>query len=273
MAAITSAVVGTTAAVAGTVMSFTQAAQQQRNIREAQAKADQAMQAARKRLEVNYYDQLAIQKEPYELQREALLVQGAQALEGARESDRGAAATAGRLQAMQTEAQAGVRTAMGKEKMDIDTLVATEKSRLDDIGVQLDMGEITGAQQAISDSMQARAAAIAQGIQGIGNIATSVDKFVPLYPDTGKKGPAGGSQMTAGGGSMTGGSKMTGGGSLSQQQQIQQQMQSYAPGVGLGVLEQQYYQQPYEYNPFNYNTNSPGQQGFKPRGGNWWGDK
>lgn len=187
MAAITSAVVGTTAAVAGTVMSFTQAAQQQKNIREAQAKADQAMQEARKKLEVNYYEQLVIQKEPYELQREALLVQGAQALEGARESDRGAAATAGRLQAMQNEAQSGVRTAMGKELMDLAALTATEESRLRDVGVQLDMGEIAGAQQAMSDAEQARAAAIQQGMQGIGNIARSVDKFVPLYPGGGSK--------------------------------------------------------------------------------------
>lgn len=268
MAAITSAVVGTTAAVAGTVMSFTQAAQQQRNIREAQAKADQAMQEARKKLEVNYYEQLAIQKEPYELQREALLVQGAQALEGAREADRGAAATAGRMQAMQNEAQAGVRTAMGKELMDLAALTATEESRLRDVGVQLDMGEIAGAQQAMSDAEQARSAAIQQGIQGIGNIATSVDKFVPLYPGKGNKTDFKQVQnknlknMNVMGSGMSSAYNAP----LSQQQQIQQQvqpqMQNYAPGVGLGVLEQQYYQQPYEYNPFNYNYQPPTQQGF-----------
>lgn len=227
MAATTAAVVGTTSAVLGTVMSFTQAAQQQRNIREAQAKADQAMQEARKKLEVNYYEQLGINREKYDLERDALRGQGAQLIEASREADRGAAATAGRLQAMQNEAQAGVRTAMGKELMDLEALTATEESRLRDVGVQLDMGEIAGAQQAMSDAEQARSAAIQQGMQGIGNIAKSVDKFIPLFPDTGKKGPAGGSQMTAGGGSITGGSKMTGGGSLSQQQQqLQQQTQN-----------------------------------------------
>lgn len=250
MAAITAAVVGTTAAVAGTVMSFTQAAQQQRNIRAAQAKADQAMQEARKKLEVNYYEQLGIQKEPYQLQREALLVQGAQALEGAREADRGAAATAGRLQALQTEAQAGVRTAMGKELMDLEALTATEESRLRDVGVQLDLGEVAGAQQAMSDAEKAKAAAMTQGFQGLGSIATSIDKFVPLYPGGGKKGPAGGSQMTAGGGSMTGGSKMTGGGSLSQQQQIQQQVQ---PQI-----------QPQRFLFENYNVQNMFNQGTQP---------
>ena len=184
MAATTAAVVGIVATGASTVMSFTQAAKQQGLAREAQAKADQAMQDARKKLEVNYYKQLGIQKEPYELQREALLVQGAQALEGAREADRGAAATAGRLQAMQNEAQAGVRTAMGKELMDLEALTATEESRLRDVNVQLDMGEVAGAQQAISDAEQARAASMTQGMQGIAGMASYASQFVPLYMES-----------------------------------------------------------------------------------------
>jgi hypothetical protein len=162
-------------------MSFAQAAKQQQNIRSAQAKADQAMQEARKKLEVNYYDQLAIQKEPYELQREALLSSGAQAIQAAQEGDRGAAAAAGRVQMAQTEAQSGVRTAMGKELMDLERLSATEESRLRDIGIQLDMGEIAGAQQAMSDAEQAKAAAMAQGFQGIGQTAQAVSSAVPLY--------------------------------------------------------------------------------------------
>jgi hypothetical protein len=181
MAATTAAVVGIVSGVAGTAMSFAQAAKQQQNIRSAQAKADQAMQEARKKLEVNYYDQLAIQKEPYELQREALLSSGAQAIQAAQEGDRGAAAAAGRVQMAQTEAQSGVRTAMGKELMDIERLSATEESRLRDIGIQLDMGEIAGAQQAMSDAEQAKAAAMAQGFQGIGQTAQAVSSAVPLF--------------------------------------------------------------------------------------------
>jgi hypothetical protein len=181
MAATTAAVVGIVSGVAGTAMSFAQAAKQQQNIRSAQAKADQAMQEARKKLEVNYYDQLAIQKEPYELQREALLSSGAQAIQAAQEGDRGAAAAAGRVQMAQTEAQSGVRTAMGKELMDLERLSATEESRLRDIGIQLVMGEIAGAQQAMSDAEQAKAAAMAQGFQGIGQTAQAVSSAVPLY--------------------------------------------------------------------------------------------
>ena len=186
MAAAASIIAGVGVAISAgsTAMSFGQAAQQQKNIRNAQAEADKAMQEARKKLEVNYYDQLAIQKEPYELQREALLVQGAQALEGARESDRGAAATVGRLQAMQNEAQAGVRTAMNKEMTDLAALTATEESRLRDINVQLDMGEVAGAQQAISDAQQARSAAMAQGFQGLASTTQQALNMVPLYMES-----------------------------------------------------------------------------------------
>jgi hypothetical protein len=184
MAATTAAVVGIVSGVAGTAMSFAQAAKQQQNIRSAQAKADQAMQEARKKLEVNYYDSLAIQKEPYELERDALKAAGAQAIQAAQEGDRGAAAAAGRVQMAMNEAQAGIRTAMGKEKMALDQLSAMERSRLRDINVQLDTTEVAGAQQAISDAEQARAAAIAQGVQGLAQTAQAAAQLVPLYQES-----------------------------------------------------------------------------------------
>jgi hypothetical protein len=184
MAAITGAVIGLGTTAVSTGMSFFQAAKQNRLMREAQAQADKAMSEARKKLEVNYYDQLAIKKEPYELQREAMLSSGAQALEGAREADRGAAATAGRLQAMQNEQQAGIRTEMGQELMNLEKLSATEESRLRDVNVQLDLGEVAGAQQEVKDAQQARSAAMAQGFQGVSSMAGYAAQMVPLYMQT-----------------------------------------------------------------------------------------
>jgi hypothetical protein len=184
MAAITGAVIGLGTSAVTTGMSFAQAAKQNQLMKTAQAKADQAMSEARKKLEVNYYDQLAIKKEPYELQREAMLSSGAQALEGAREADRGAAATAGRLQAMQNQAQAGIRTEMGQELMNLEKLSATEESRLRDVGVQLDLGEVAGAQQAAADAQEARSAAMAQGFQGVSSMAGYAAEMVPLYMQT-----------------------------------------------------------------------------------------
>jgi len=181
MAATTAAIAGLVATGISTGMSFSQAAKQQRLYRQANAKAEQAMQEARNKLEVNYMDQLSIMKEPYELQRQAMLVQGAQSLEAAREADRGAAPTAGRLQAMQNEQQAGIRTAMGQELMALEKLSADEESRLRDINVQLDLGEVQGAQLAAADAQQARSAAMTQGFQGLTQMAGYAAEMVPLY--------------------------------------------------------------------------------------------
>jgi hypothetical protein len=182
LATSTALAIGSLAVAAGgTTASFIQAGKQRKLKEQAQADADKAMAEARKKLEVNYYDQLAVQKEPYELQREALLSQGALAVQAGVESDRGAAATAGRVQMAMNEAQAGIRTAQGKEMSDLAKLSATEDSRLRDVGVQLDLAEVEGAQQAAADAEQARAAAIQQGMAGVQSVAQQGIAMAPLY--------------------------------------------------------------------------------------------
>jgi hypothetical protein len=185
MAAITStalAIGGIASSALGSAGSFIQAGKQRRLQREAQAAAEKAIQEARKALDVNYYEGLSIQKEPYELQREALLSQGAQAIQaGVEGEERGAAATAGRIQMAQNEAQAGVRTAMGKEMSDLEKLTAQEESRLRDVGVQLSMEEAAGAQQAAADAQRAAAQATQAGIQGIQSMGQQALQMAPLY--------------------------------------------------------------------------------------------
>jgi hypothetical protein len=178
----------TTAAIASVViagtsagMSFGQARQQKKLGEEAKRDAQKAMAEAKKALEVNYYDQLAVQKEPYELEREALLAQGALATQAGVEGDRGAAATAGRVQAAMNDAQAGVRTAMGKEMTDLEKLSAEEDARNRDIGIQLNLEDVAGAQQAAADAAVARSQAIAQGVQSVGSAVQSAVQLAPLY--------------------------------------------------------------------------------------------
>ena len=184
MAAFTAVAAGigmaTTAATTG--MSFAQAGKQRRMQRQAESEAEKAMAEARKKLEVNYYEALGIQKEPYELQREALLQQGAMGVEAGREGDvRGAAATVGRVQMAQQEAQAGIRTAMGQELTDLAKLTAAEESRLRDIGVGLDLEEVAGAQLAAANAQEMGAQAVQQGMQGITSLGQQVAEAVPLF--------------------------------------------------------------------------------------------
>jgi hypothetical protein len=187
MAAITTAAISLAAAAASTGMSFAQAGKQKQAQRNAERDADQAMEAARKKLEINFYDSLGIQKEPYELEREALLSQGAQAIQAGVESERGAAATAGRIQMAQQEGQAGVRSAMGQELSALEKLSAQEESRLRDIGTQLDLGEVEGAQLAAANAQELKTQAQNQAFQGVVNTAKQAAQFVPLFSKTNKK--------------------------------------------------------------------------------------
>lgn len=174
--------VSTAAAVGGAAMSFKQAGDARAKAADATAAADKAIAEAKSKLDVNFYDALGIQKEPYELQREALLSQGAQAIQAAQEGEeRGAAATAGRIQMAQNEAQAGVRTAMGKELTDLSKLSAAEESRLRDVGAQISMSEAEGAQLARANYENLAGRAESQGMQGLVNAGQSFASSIPLY--------------------------------------------------------------------------------------------
>ena len=183
MAAFTAIAAGiglaTTAATTG--MSFAQSAKQKRIANQANKEANKAMKEARARLEVNYAEALSIPKEAYELEREALLSQGAQALEAGIASERGSAATAGRVLAAQQQGQAQTRTAMAQDLFDIEAMKLEEESRLRDLNVQLDLEEIMGAQQRAADAEAAATAAKQAGIEGAISLGQQAMEFIPLY--------------------------------------------------------------------------------------------
>lgn len=182
------AIGGMAVSAGGAIASFSQASKQQSLMDQAQEDAQKAMAEAKKKLDINYYKQLAIPKEAYELEREALISSGAQAIQAGVESERGAAATAGRVQMAQTEAQAGQRTAMAKELADLAKLTATEESRLRDIKVDLDLGEVEGQQRMIADAARAKSQAIQQGFSSLSSFAGQAAKLAPLYSKQGEQG-------------------------------------------------------------------------------------
>lgn len=183
MAAATTIIAGVGLAITAgtTAASFAQAAKQRKLMADAQQKAAESLAEAEKKLDVNFYDQLAIQKEPYELQREALLSAGAQALQAGVESGRGAPATAGRVMMGMNEAQADVRTAQGEELMNLQKLSAAEESRLRDVKVQVDLAQSEGAQLAARDAQEAAAAATTAGMAGLQSMGQQAIQMAPLY--------------------------------------------------------------------------------------------
>jgi len=147
MSGLIAAIASGTAAVAGSISSFSQASKQKKRMQAAEREAKKAMAEAKTRLGVNVMEGLSIQKEPYELAREASLVAGTQALQAGVEGDeRGAAATAGRVFMGQQDAQGKIRAAMGQEMGDINRAVVAEEGRLKDLGMGLSLEEAAGAQ-------------------------------------------------------------------------------------------------------------------------------
>jgi hypothetical protein len=158
--------IGVVLSATGMGINFAGAAKARRRQQDAEYDAKKALAKARRKLDVNFYENLAINKEAYQLEREALLSAGAQATAAGAESERGAAAIAGRVLAAQNQAQQQQRVAMSKEQKKLDLLVQTEESRLRDIGVQLDLEEVAGAQIAAGRAETQAAQMKAAGIQG-----------------------------------------------------------------------------------------------------------
>jgi hypothetical protein len=185
MAVTTAIIIGAAAAVTGTTMSFVQAGEQKKAQRQAEKDADEAMANAKKKLEKNFYAAQSIKKEPYELEREALLVQGADAIEAGVESERGAAATAGRVYLAQQQGQGAIRRDMSQEMTALENKQLAEQSRLNDIGVQLDLGEVEGAQLAAANSAELSAQAMQQGFQGLTSVGQQLIAAAPLFGTSG----------------------------------------------------------------------------------------
>ena len=182
-------------AAASTTGSFVQAGKQRKLQEEAEKEAEKAFQEAKNKLDVNYLEGLSIAKEPYELEREALLQAGASALQAGVEGEtRGAAAVAGQALMAQQAGAAGQRAAMSREMQALNQLAAQEESRLQGARVDLDLAEAKGQQQMAADAAAARQAAISSGVQGIASMGMTALENAPLYD--GKEGLSEARQFT-----------------------------------------------------------------------------
>ncbi len=192
MATLTTIAAGVSlaATAGGAGMSFAQANKQRGLQKQAEADAVKAMAEARQKLDVNFAEQMSIKKEAYDLERQAMLSAGAQATQAGIESERGAAATAGRVFAGQQQAQGQIRSAMADEMTNIEGAILEEEGRLRDLSVGLDLQEVAGQQQQAADAQAAALAARQQGIQGAIDTAGMALQYAPLYAKKKVKTPA-----------------------------------------------------------------------------------
>jgi hypothetical protein len=183
MAAFTTiaAAAGLAATAGSTVSSFAQAGKQRNLQKKAEAEAERAMAEAKKELSINYSAALGIQKEPYQLEREALISAGAQAIEAGREGERGAAETAGRVFALQQQGQQQIASEMGQELTALDKATATEAANLRTQRANLNLAEVEGAQTAAANAEQMGNAFTKDALAGVASTVQQAASFVPLY--------------------------------------------------------------------------------------------
>lgn len=174
------AIAGLAITVGTTAMSFIKAGKDRRAAEAAQLQADISMDKIEKALTKNEMDALSLQTEAYEREADNIKTATKTEMDAIREGDqRGVLAGSSRVKAGVTEAEAGSRVGMATELGDLEKLSADEATRKSDIGIQMELGNIQGAQTAaaaLSDSASQATSAAMQGVasaamQGV-NMAT-----------------------------------------------------------------------------------------------------
>lgn len=172
------AAAGLVAQGVSTGMSFAQFIKNKGLAAEAERNSEKFFNEAMSKLKVNVYDKLAINKEPYDLARQASLAQGALGVEAAREGEaRGAGASVGRIQMAQNQAQNETRAAMGDDLYKLQVASAEEDARNRDLIAQLNLAQAEGAQAAAADATIASQQALAAGAKqlvGLGQTAAAM---------------------------------------------------------------------------------------------------
>ena len=155
-----------TAITAG--VSFIKAGKERRAAEAAQLQADISMDKIEKALTKNEMDALSLQTEAYEREADNIKTATKTEMDAIREGDqRGVLAGSSRVKAGVTEAEAGSRVGMATELGDLENLSADEATRKSDIGIQMELGNIQGAQTAaaaLSDSASQATSAAMQGV-------------------------------------------------------------------------------------------------------------
>ncbi len=180
MAAAT-AIIGTGLALGSSAMSFSQYSQQNKAQKEAEAAADKAMKEAREKLEENVYKGLDINLKSFERERDALAGVGAQLVTAGQESERGAAATAGRVAMVSAEQAQNIQDREIDALEQLEQTIAAEESKLQQDRVNLDLGEVQGAQLAARDAQTAKNQALAQGVQSLAQVGLGLQSMGDEY--------------------------------------------------------------------------------------------
>lgn len=165
------------------VGSFLQAGQRQKEIDKANKAAQEAVNEAKKQIQLKPFEALTVSDSPYERQREAFAAQAAQATQAAAEMGAAGMGRAGAIAMASNEAQADIRDAKIQQLESIEKLQAEDDARAARELAQLSLQEAAGAQKAAADAQAAKAAAITSGF---GSLTGAAKGLAAVNPVTGE---------------------------------------------------------------------------------------
>ena len=183
MAAITTILAATALALSAgtTIASGAQATKQRKIMEGAEGEANKYMESARDRLNVNTYEELSVNTDIYDKERDNLATVGESYVQLTSGQDRAGS----NVQNVVNALQAGNEKISMREAKEVDKLnleIADEETRLLDIGTQLDLGEVAGAQQKAADAEAKATAFKGDFVKGLGNtVMAGIQLGVPLY--------------------------------------------------------------------------------------------
>jgi putative Ca2+/H+ antiporter (TMEM165/GDT1 family) len=184
MAAITSAVI----AVGTATMSFVQAAKQKEDSDIANDEAARLMADARKRAEVDNFEELSVPTESFEAEFEANLAADQQAVQALQEGDaRSLAAGVGRIGSQQAEEAEDTRIAMGQDLYNLDVTKAESRDAVNQQLIALDVGEAGDKAQMGSDLLAASSDSFSQGVSSVGSGLSSFGDTQDAYSSEKRK--------------------------------------------------------------------------------------
>jgi DNA-binding transcriptional MerR regulator len=176
------AAIGVGLQVLGAGKNIVDSIRQRKIAKDAERAAAEAVEDARRKLEINRMEELQVPLESYtQAMREntAQQMQNIQALQEA--GTRTLLGGVGRVQGIAAAGTEGQRQAMEQALAQRDQLIAKEQSRLDAAQANLSLSEATGLQQMASDATEASSQLMSSGISGLGNAALTAYQASELY--------------------------------------------------------------------------------------------
>jgi len=175
-----SAILGLGLGIAKAAGGFAQSVKAKKAARQAELDAAKLFGDARRRANVNVYEELSVPFDAYERGFEANLQADMQALSALQDADsRALIGGVGRIGAQQEAEAEKMRIAMADEMFNLDKLKADAKENIKQQNIAMDVAEARRKDQERREALQMRQQGLQQGIAGLGESMVAASGFFP----------------------------------------------------------------------------------------------